>query len=286
VGDVEERLAGVELSAVVPRNAEAIGNALLKILLDRKRSNGREHIASLRLENIAQRVLDVYRTALGQRQDDTHDVGMARMEELTVVTITDGDMLQHVAELHLDAFAGYLNTLLGRGYSKAFIKWFINHERAIALAAIDGRQKVVGYALGAPVGYAERMNRDLFLGVAARILMRPSLLLNTRFWIVVTARIKSLLGQPQDGRQAPEILEPSMSLVAIGVASSQRRSKIGQRMMQAFESKAREFQMRSLVLSVYESGTVARRFYEKCGWQRCNSQASKAGVIRYFKVLQ
>jgi teichuronic acid biosynthesis glycosyltransferase TuaC len=286
VGDIPERLAGIHPSAVVARDANAIGEALVKILLDRKRSNGREHVAGLSLENVAQLVLDVYRTALGQRQNGTHDVGMTRTEELTVVAINDGDMLEHVVRLHLDAFAGYLNTLLGREYSKAFIKWFIKQESAIAIAAIDGRQKVVGYALGAPIGYAERMNRDLFLGVAARILMRPSLLLNTRFWIVVTARIRSLLGHPQDGRQAPEILEPSMSLVAIGVASSQRRSKVGQRIMQAFESRAREFQMRSLVLSVYESGTVARRFYEKCGWQRCNSQASKAGVIRYFKILQ
>ena len=64
VGDVPERLAGVQPSAVVPRDPEAIGKALIKVLLERKRSNGREHVASLSLENIAERVLNVYRTVL------------------------------------------------------------------------------------------------------------------------------------------------------------------------------------------------------------------------------
>lgn len=64
VGDVVERLAGVQPSAVVPRDPQAIAEALVQVLLDRKRSNGREHVASLSLENIARRVADVYRTAL------------------------------------------------------------------------------------------------------------------------------------------------------------------------------------------------------------------------------
>ncbi len=67
VGDVSERLVGVQPSTVVPRNAQFIGEALVQILFERKRSNGREHVASLSLENIAQRVVDVYRTALRDR---------------------------------------------------------------------------------------------------------------------------------------------------------------------------------------------------------------------------
>jgi glycosyltransferase involved in cell wall biosynthesis len=67
VGDVPERLAGVQPSAVVPSDANAIGEALVKVLLERKRSNGREHVASLSLENIAERIVDVYLIAMGDR---------------------------------------------------------------------------------------------------------------------------------------------------------------------------------------------------------------------------
>ena len=69
VGDVRERLAGVQPSTVVPRDAKAIGEALARILLERKRCNGRERVASLSLENIAQRIVDEYRNALGVQAD-------------------------------------------------------------------------------------------------------------------------------------------------------------------------------------------------------------------------
>ena len=67
VGDVQERLAGVRPSVVVPRDAEAIAEALVQILLDRKRSNGREHVIHLGLDQVAQRVLGVYRSVLKGR---------------------------------------------------------------------------------------------------------------------------------------------------------------------------------------------------------------------------
>lgn len=288
VGDVPERLEGVQPSAVVARDAIAIGEALVRILLERKRSNGREHVASLCSEHIAQRVLAAYRAALLDRLDDkpdgpAHD--RSRTAEVTIVPITDGGMLHDVAGLHLEAFEGYLNTLLGRGYVQALLRWFIKNQRAITLAAIDGNQKIVGYALGAPVGYTRSLNRELFWVVATRTIMRPWLFLNPRFWAVLTTRLRSMVGLPTPARQPFELPDPSMSLVAIGVASSQRRSSVGQCLMRAFEAKAHKLHMRSLVLSVYKDRTAARRFYEKCGWQPYYAQTNEGDVIRYVKIL-
>lgn len=65
VGDVRERLAGVEHSTVVPRDPAAIGAALLPILATRPRSNGRACIQMLDEEVIARRIADVYREAAG-----------------------------------------------------------------------------------------------------------------------------------------------------------------------------------------------------------------------------
>jgi glycosyltransferase involved in cell wall biosynthesis len=67
VGDVQERLAGVKPSAVVPRDPTAIAEALVQILLEGKRSNGREHVFQLGLNQVAQRVLDVYRSVVHQQ---------------------------------------------------------------------------------------------------------------------------------------------------------------------------------------------------------------------------
>lgn len=65
VGDVLERLAGVYPSEVVERTPQAMGQALLKVLLCKlKRSNGRERIAQLSLEEVAKRVSDVYQSCI------------------------------------------------------------------------------------------------------------------------------------------------------------------------------------------------------------------------------
>jgi glycosyltransferase involved in cell wall biosynthesis len=54
----------VEHSFVVPRNINAIADALVQILRERKRSNGREHVMHLGQDRVAQRVLGVYQAVL------------------------------------------------------------------------------------------------------------------------------------------------------------------------------------------------------------------------------
>lgn len=60
VGDVEERLEAVTPSYVCPPSAEALGEALVRCLHERRRSNGREVAAELAQEEIAQRVIALY----------------------------------------------------------------------------------------------------------------------------------------------------------------------------------------------------------------------------------
>jgi teichuronic acid biosynthesis glycosyltransferase TuaC len=67
VGDVPERLAGVYPSAIVPRDANQIAGALIKILTSKERSNGREHVTHLELAQVARRVIEVYQSALGSK---------------------------------------------------------------------------------------------------------------------------------------------------------------------------------------------------------------------------
>jgi glycosyltransferase involved in cell wall biosynthesis len=60
VGDVPERLIGVYPSKVTWWDPQTFGEAVAEILLARQRSNGREHIRHLDIEQVTKRVLDVY----------------------------------------------------------------------------------------------------------------------------------------------------------------------------------------------------------------------------------
>lgn len=65
VGDVPERLAGVEPSVVVARDAAAIARAIVEIARGRRRSNGPRFVEEISLPRIAARVVNVYEQALG-----------------------------------------------------------------------------------------------------------------------------------------------------------------------------------------------------------------------------
>ena len=96
VGDVRERLAGVQPSAVVARKAEAIAEKLLQIARERKRSNGRERVANLSLENTARCVLEVYRAALPDRVGSKPGVSASGVKEDAIAGITDDAMLREL----------------------------------------------------------------------------------------------------------------------------------------------------------------------------------------------
>ena len=64
VGDVPERLAGVQPSAIVPRDPIAIAAALEHILAHKKRCNGRSFILDLSLQKIAGHIVSIYCAAI------------------------------------------------------------------------------------------------------------------------------------------------------------------------------------------------------------------------------
>jgi len=240
---------------------------------------------------VVRRVLAAYQPAFGNCKDRPSSLGRPvkpadSSGEIVIVPITEGEMLRAVAKLHFEAFAGYLNTYLGMRYISALLQWFLHADGAIAIAALDSEQEhVVGYAMGAPVGYKRVLNRELFWIVVIQILRRPSLLLHARFWNKVRAQLKSLLMNPQAQHARLGLPEPIMSLVAVGVVPSARRKGVGLRLLQAFEAIAAEVGIHSLRLSVNRDNTTARHFYEKCGWQPSIDADGKSEGLWYFRLV-
>lgn len=66
VGDVPERLDGVEPSAVADGDRELV-DAVVDTLRDGSRSNGREHAAEVSVDRMTDRLVDVYRTVADSR---------------------------------------------------------------------------------------------------------------------------------------------------------------------------------------------------------------------------
>jgi ribosomal protein S18 acetylase RimI-like enzyme len=201
-----------------------------------------------------------------------------------IVSMTS-DIIPEVRNIHSEAFTGYMNTRLGTSYMEAFLAWFLTAEHAIALVAVDCKENVIGYVLGAPIDYGPRMNRDLVRAAAVSILSRPWLFLSRPFWMIIAARVRSLLGLASARKRRFEFPEPAMSLVAIGVAQSARGKKVGLCLLRAFEDKARELRIRSLQLTVYANNVVARKLYENSHWRPLQHEDAENNVVGYVRIL-
>jgi ribosomal protein S18 acetylase RimI-like enzyme len=206
------------------------------------------------------------------------------MMGLTIIPMT-AEMIPETAKLHATAFSGYMNTQIGNTYVRAFLNWFRQAKNTIALVAIDENAKIIGYVVGAPLGYNRSINRDLLWVAAVGIIVRPWSLFRAHFRNNLITRLRLILKCAPAPRAEPVLPKPTMSLVSIGVSPSDRGKKVGRRLVQAFETRAGELQMQSLRLSVYPDNTAARQLYENCGWQLYSGLAGKKEALYYFRVL-
>jgi len=172
-------------------------------------------------------------------------------------------------DVHVEAFSGYMNVAMGKAYVRAFLSWFCKAGDGVAFTAwIDGR--IVGYVVGAPVGYGSAMTRDLMCVVARSFACRPWLLLRSDIRAVLYSRINGLRKRRRGGNDVEIVqgtTERMISLVGIGVADKARGKGAGGALMEAFESASRKKGMKAMRLSVYRDNLAACHVYERAGWQ-------------------
>lgn len=201
----------------------------------------------------------------------------------TVIVAMTAEMVRKAARVHRDALAGSRTASMGEAYIGAFIDWFRQTEHGgIALVALDIHGDVVGYVIGAPLGYPSALSRHLVWVAAGAVLVRPWLFFRQQFRNGVLDRLRLLLGRSLPHSVEPELPAPTMSLVAIGISPAARGKKIGLRLVQAFETRARELQMRSLRLSTRSDNAAARQLYERCGWRPFSASDERT---YYFRIL-
>jgi glycosyltransferase involved in cell wall biosynthesis len=83
VGDVRERLNGVEPGAVVNDDPDALASALEEVLREKGRSNGRDHLSEVTLPAVSRRLKEFYFDVLGWSLDERRQDGYAKSASLT-----------------------------------------------------------------------------------------------------------------------------------------------------------------------------------------------------------
>lgn len=203
------------------------------------------------------------------------------------ITVLQARQIDNAVELHKVAFAGNLNTQIGNAYTRAFIRWFQEAEEGIALCALDDRGDVVGYVVGAPIGYTASLTSKTLLPAVLGISMRPWLFMNSNFRRIVSGLLCRLLPFSRDTQMSEEpiLTEPVYSLVGVAVSPLVRGQGIGQKLVDAFERQVADRGGRSCRLSVYPQNFAARKLYERAGWQLHQLTHNPIKPLYYYKII-
>jgi|ERR1017187_298707 ribosomal protein S18 acetylase RimI-like enzyme len=204
------------------------------------------------------------------------------MIDYTIADFDSGNIIE-LSELHMKAFKGSMNTRMGKKYVKDFIYWFSQNESCITLKAVE-KKRIIGYIVGAPIGYGNKMNRDLLKTGVWGILTHPSILLSKRFFKTILARFKLLFQTNHNNSAANkfELRGKGISLIGIGVDPEYNGFGIGQNLISAFEKKATQLGMSYMRLSVYDNNLRALRLYERSGWSKLTNDGK---TLYYYKNI-
>ena len=212
-----------------------------------------------------------------QHENLVLDVGRIKVKNISA------QQVEELIQVHNQAFCGYLNTQLGYQYLKTFMLWFINAANGISLGAFDDKDRLLGYVIGAPVGYRGELEKRIFVPAIIGVLTHFWIILKPRFLNMVFAKL-GFRNSTQLSKQ-PVLPMPAMSLVGIGVLPSARGNKVGETLMLTFEKQSVLRGMKALRLSVYPDNVSARKLYEKMNWLPYVTSSQTSGAMYYYKLL-
>ena len=199
---------------------------------------------------------------------------------MSVEKIESADITELV-EVHHQSFQGYINTCIGRNYTYGFFDWFLHYSNSVTLKAFSDKG-IVGYVVGAKIGYNTELNRRLKPLAVKGVLSKPTVLLHKHFLFILKSRIKVLLSRSKNNTELKEPEGKGLSLVGIGILPSEAGKGYGKDLMKAFEEKAIELGYDYLRLSVYKSNERAKALYSKQGWK---SVETSTPILYFYKEL-
>lgn len=181
---------------------------------------------------------------------------MSRLSECSVRAMTDED-IQAVVRVHLRSFTDFFLSDLGPRFLTRYYSGVLDDDAAITFAAF-GPDGVCGFIVGSvePGGFYSRLLRRSALGFACdavpAVIRRPS----------IVPRLLRALRKPQQADRP----KGTSTVFSLAVDPDSRRSGVGRRLFQAFESESLARGMHAIVLDTdADSNATTLAFYRDLG---------------------
>lgn len=192
--------------------------------------------------------------------------------------------VDRATEIYLEAFGNSRSGRLGAPYARAYLRWFIAEPTAVTLGAwVEG--ELLGFAVGAPLGYQRQLNRDLAPTVARCLLARPGLFIDGEILRALMGRLRAQLRRGRAPVEAAvPVPEPIMCFVGAGLAERARGLGLGARLYRGFQEECRvATNARSLRGITHKDNIPPSRILAGLGWQPLHEDAH--GYVSWYKVF-
>ncbi|NMF90642.1 GNAT family N-acetyltransferase [Aromatoleum petrolei] len=181
--------------------------------------------------------------------------------------------LDQVAEIHRQAFPGFLMTLLGPVFLREYYQTVLDYPDRVFLVALDERESVVGFIAGF-------YNPGIFyrlLGSRRKRMMSAAVLhlvLRPRLWLRVRENMKQI------GERSGESLETCgrVELASVGVAPYLLHQGCGRALVSEFLARCSKFRAGAVELTTDAMGnTKVNRFYQSLGFRVVKTSERSGG---------
>ncbi|MCP4740905.1 MAG: GNAT family N-acetyltransferase [Phycisphaera sp.] len=199
------------------------------------------------------------------------------------IRIARPDDIAGMATCHAEAFPGRGTSTMGDEWLRFLYRFYLEADMNVSMVAVGSNGEIDGIAVGGDPRlfgrYRKASARRFPLRLAWMTIVDPA----------VRRPVLNLLRRavtPKQGGPGATIEADSdmAGLLSIGVRPGAKGSGVAARLIEGFERRCLELGFSSTQLSVLDSNTRARRFYEKAGWT-FDRMEGETGV-RYRKALR
>lgn len=185
--------------------------------------------------------------------------------------------LKNIAACQMACFPNSFNTRLGKSFVTKTLQWFLQTDKRFLFHVVYNNE-VVGFCGGfAPQFYGDGSSSGMlqfaFKEAVIGILKKPWLIFNKElraYYPFIIRNIKKKLGLRKTNAAKPQpsnfIFSPTVGLVVIGVHPSFRGKGVFEMLMNEFEQRALNLNIKTCMLSVRANNARAIGAYKKMGW--------------------
>jgi len=206
-------------------------------------------------------------------------------QDTLVIRAMKEEDIDDVVRIHCCGFEASRSTRLGKPFLRKMYDWYLAKNPKLCFVA-EAENRVAGFVTGSIGGSSHRIFRYAAAEILLAFVLHPQLLLQADMYEQWLGYLRSLFRRKRGAAQADAAELPvKATLDSIAVDPEVRGRNIGGELVRRFEEAASELGVGVLRLGVEYDNSVARRFYEKCGWslEQENPDVNSANYIKRLK---